>query len=116
MRRSSPKAGAELDANKALVTSFYERALNDRNLSIVADFLAPHYRQHNPTIEDGVEGLKKYLRWTKETHPQSRSQILRVYADGEFVILHVHRVRSPGTCGDAIVDLFRVEGGKIADS
>jgi predicted SnoaL-like aldol condensation-catalyzing enzyme len=109
MSRSSP------EENKALVTSFYEKALNDRNLSIVADFLAPYYRQHNPTIEDGVEGLKKYLRWIQETHPRSRSQILRVYADGDFVILHVHRVRTPGTEGDAIVDLFRLEGGKIAE-
>jgi predicted SnoaL-like aldol condensation-catalyzing enzyme len=109
MSQSSP------ERNKALVISFYEQALNDRNLGVVADVLAPYYRQHNPTIEDGVEGLRKYLRWIQETHPYARSQILRVYADGNFVILHVHRVRTPGTLGDAIVDLFRVEGGKIAE-
>jgi predicted SnoaL-like aldol condensation-catalyzing enzyme len=109
MSQSSP------ERNKALVISFYEQALNDRNLGVVADVLAPYYRQHNPTIDDGVEGLRKYLRWIQETHPYARSQILRVYADGDFVILHVHRVRTPGTLGDAIVDLFRVEGGKIAE-
>jgi predicted SnoaL-like aldol condensation-catalyzing enzyme len=109
MSQSSP------ERNKALVISFYEQALNDWNLSVVADFLAPNYRQHNPTIEDGVEGLRKYLRWIQETHPYARSQILRVYADGDCVILHVHRVRTPGTPGDAIVDLFRVEGGRIAE-
>jgi hypothetical protein len=55
MSQSSP------ERNKALVISFYEQALNDRNLSVVADFLAPYYRQHNPTIEDGVEGLRTSL-------------------------------------------------------
>jgi predicted SnoaL-like aldol condensation-catalyzing enzyme len=95
MSQSSP------ERNKALVISFYEEALNDRNLSVVADFLAPYYRQHNPTIEDGVEGLRKYLRWIQETHPYARSKILRVYADGDFVILHFHPVRTPGTPGDA---------------
>ena len=84
-----------LEKNKAFVTAFYERALNERNLDVVADYLTPYYRQHNPTIADDVEGLKAYLRWIKDSHPQAHSQILRVYADGDYVILHVHRIRTP---------------------
>lgn len=108
--------GTEIsERNKAIVTAFYEHALNERNLEVVSEYLTPYYKQHNPTIADDVEGLKTYLRWIQENYPQARNKILRVYADGDFVILHVHRVRSPGTRGDAIVDLFRLESGKIAE-
>jgi predicted SnoaL-like aldol condensation-catalyzing enzyme len=38
-----------------------------------------------------------------------------VFADGDYVLLHVHRLRTPGTRGDAIVDIFRLENGKIVE-
>ena len=31
------------------------------------------------------------------------------------MILHVHSVREPGTRGRAIIDLFRLENGKIVE-
>jgi predicted SnoaL-like aldol condensation-catalyzing enzyme len=31
------------------------------------------------------------------------------------VILHVHAVRQPGTAGSAIVDIFKLENGKIVE-
>ncbi|CAB3811481.1 hypothetical protein LMG1860_00213 [Achromobacter denitrificans] len=31
------------------------------------------------------------------------------------MILHVHAVREPGTRGSAIVDIFRLEQGKIVE-
>jgi predicted SnoaL-like aldol condensation-catalyzing enzyme len=102
------------DENKALVSEFYELALNQRNFDRASRYLG-EYRQHNPLIEDGAEGLKKYLRWIEENFPKSYSHVFRVFADGDTVILHVHRVRTPGARGDAIVDLFRVEDGKIRE-
>ncbi|WP_084801101.1 ester cyclase [Bradyrhizobium sp. Tv2a-2] len=102
------------ERNKALVTEFYEIASDRRNVEAVDKYLGA-YRQHNPTIEDGVEGLKKYLHWIQSNFPESRSTILRVIGESDTVVLHVHRVRTPGTRGDAIVDLFRVENGKIVE-
>lgn len=34
---------------------------------------------------------------------------------GDYVILHVHAVREPGTRGSAIMDIFRLEHGKIVE-
>ena len=51
----------------------------------------------------------------EEKFPNSRSEIKRVFADGDYVILHVHAVREPGTRGNAIVDIFRLEDGKIVE-
>jgi predicted SnoaL-like aldol condensation-catalyzing enzyme len=39
---------------------------------------------------------------------------LRV-VDGDFVILHVHSVREPGERGSAIIDIFKLESGKIVE-
>jgi len=51
----------------------------------------------------------------KEKFPKSRSEIKRVIADGDLVVLHVHSVREPGQRGRAIVDIFRLENGKIVE-
>ena len=32
-----------------------------------------------------------------------------------YVIVHVHAVREPGTRGSAIVDIFKLENGKIVE-
>ncbi len=44
-----------------------------------------------------------------------RSEIKRSFVDGDYVILHVHAIREPGTRGNAIVDIFRLENGKIVE-
>ena len=52
---------------------------------------------------------------TVEKFPASRSEIKRVIADGDYVILHVNAVREPGPRGNAIVDIFKLENGKIVE-
>jgi len=47
--------------------------------------------------------------------PRSRGEIKRVFADGDYVTLHVHAVRTPGERGSAIVDIFKLENGKIVE-
>jgi predicted SnoaL-like aldol condensation-catalyzing enzyme len=104
-----------LEANKALVQAFYQNALNERDADVADSFLGDTYKQHNPMIEDDRAGLRKYLNWIRENFPQAKSEVVSVFAEGDVVILHVHRVRTPGTRGDAIDDIFRVAEGKIVE-
>jgi predicted SnoaL-like aldol condensation-catalyzing enzyme len=106
---------ADLEQKKATVLAFYETALNQRNADAAIQYVGSRYRQHNPLVADEYPGLRKYLAWIQENFPQSHSKILRVFADDDYVLLHVHRVRAPGTRGDAIVDIFRLEDGKIVE-
>lgn len=106
---------AQLEANKKNVVEFYEKAINQKDFEAASKYLGSRYTQHNPTAPDGPEGLKGFLAFLKGKFPQSRSEIKRVFADGDYVILHVHAVREPGTRGRAIVDIFKLENGKIVE-
>jgi len=106
---------AQEEANKKVVVDFYEKAINQKDFEAASKYFGNRYVQHNPGAADGPEGLKAFLGFLKEKFPQSRSEIKRVFADGDYVILHVHAVREPGTRGSAIVDIFKLEGGKIVE-
>ena len=113
---ASPAWGdAKEEANKKVVKEFYEAALNKKDFEAASKYLGAKYVQHNPRAADGAEGLKSYLAFLKERSPKSKSEIKRVLADGDLVILHVHAVREPGTLGQAIIDIFKVENGKIVE-
>lgn len=108
------KYTAEEEQNKAIVLDFYEKGLNQKDFAAVSHYLGK-YIQHNPNAEDGPEGFRKFIAFLKETYPQSHSRIRQVFVDGDYVILHVHAVREPGSRGSAIVDIFRLKDGKIEE-
>ena len=115
---SAPAMAAETAAEKANianVTAFYNAALNDKDYAKAEPYLGDRYIQHNPTAADGKEGFKAFLQFLKDNAPNSKSEIKRAFADGDYVILHVHSVRQPGTRGNAIVDIFRLDKGKVVE-
>ena len=103
------------EANKKTVIAFYEAALNHKDFAAAQKYMGARYTQHNPTAPDGPEGLKKFLDFLRDKYPASHSDIRQAFADGDYVILHVHAVREPNTAGSAIVDIFKLENGKIVE-
>jgi predicted SnoaL-like aldol condensation-catalyzing enzyme len=103
------------DTNKKVVLEFYEKGLNQKDFDAASKFFGPRYVQHNPTAPDGIEGFKAFIGFLKEKFPDSHSEIKQSFADGDYVILHVHSVREKGTRGNAIVDIFKLENGKIVE-
>ncbi len=101
--------------NKKTVLVFYEEAINRKDFEKASKYLGPHYIQHNQNAADGADGLKNFIAFLREQYPNSHSEIKQVFEDGNYVILHVHAVRIPGTRGTAIVDIFRLENGKIVE-
>jgi predicted SnoaL-like aldol condensation-catalyzing enzyme len=85
-----------------LTSSAWADARSDANAKTVREFYE-------------ADGLKSYLAFMKDKFPKSHSEIKRVLTDGDYVILHVHAVREPGTLGQAIIDIFRLENGKIVE-
>jgi predicted SnoaL-like aldol condensation-catalyzing enzyme len=106
---------AHLEENKAIVVDFYNKALNDKDIDAAIAMMGPTYTQHNARIADGKEGFRQFFTAFKQKYPESRSKIVRVFAEGDYVILHVHMVREPGTRGEAVMDIFRLDGGKLVE-
>lgn len=103
------------EANRKTVLDFYEKGLNQKDTEAALAHVGDRYVQHNPNAADGAEGFRKFIGFLREKFPNSRSEIKRSFVDGDFVILHVHSVREPGTRGRAIVDIFKLENGKIVE-
>jgi predicted SnoaL-like aldol condensation-catalyzing enzyme len=106
---------AQTESNKAAVTRFYEKALNEGDADGALAEVGGRYVQHNPFAEDGKNGFRKFVDWRHAKFPHAHSDILKVFSDGDFVILHVHSVREPGTRGNAIIDIFKLENGRIVE-
>ena len=106
---------AQQEANRKAVLAFYEKGLNQKDADAAIAYMGNRYIQHNPNAADGPEGFRKFVAFLREKFPNSRGEIKRSFVEGDFVILHVHAVREPGTRGNAIIDIFKLEDGKIVE-
>jgi predicted SnoaL-like aldol condensation-catalyzing enzyme len=104
-----------MEQNKQTVRAFYRAAIIDKDFAAASRLVGPRYVQHNPQIADGLAGLEQFVGYLRTEFPQLRADIKNLFADGDFVIGHVHGVRIPGQRGTAIVDIFRLEDGKIVE-
>jgi predicted SnoaL-like aldol condensation-catalyzing enzyme len=104
----------QMERNKANVRAFYDLIINKKDFETARKlYVGPRYKQHNPLVKDYPEGLGEFINWLKENHPQANSEIVRIFADGDFVILQVHSQRPPNV-HRAIVEIFRcTEDGRI---
>jgi predicted SnoaL-like aldol condensation-catalyzing enzyme len=106
---------ATLAANKRVVLAFYDAAINKKDYDLAVTFLGSDYKQHNPTAGDGAAGLKGFIDFLKAKFPTQHGDIRQVIAEGNLVVLHVHSTRGDNTPGRAIVDIFRVDHGKVVE-
>jgi predicted SnoaL-like aldol condensation-catalyzing enzyme len=105
------------EKNKANTVAFYKKALFEGDVkNAFRSYAGGAYRQHNPLIEDGVEGVRKFVAWIMANHPDAHGEIKRVFADGDYVILHSHwHGLSDNPRSEAVVDIFRWEDGKVVE-
>jgi predicted SnoaL-like aldol condensation-catalyzing enzyme len=114
---TAPACGGTMeDQNKALVREFCDLAFNQHQPREAAKkYLGSHYRQHNPHAPDGAEAFAEHFEGFFTAHPTFRFDIQRMIAEGDLVVLHVHTKLDAQDRGKAVVDIFRVDHGKIAE-
>ena len=107
------------ELNKKSVVEFCEKAFNQKDFDAAKVYFGPQFVDHNPAASgDGtkdIEGIKRFLSFQRSKFPQSHFEIQRVIAEGDYVVIHLHSVREPGTRGRAVIDIFRLEQGKIVE-
>ena len=108
------RAQATAEANKRLVVDFYRMVFVDKKVREGFErYVAEGYIQHNPMVPTGREAAVKLL--SERIRPESIADIKRVIAEGDLVVLHVHSRANPQDRGRAIVDIFRVNDGRIVE-
>jgi predicted SnoaL-like aldol condensation-catalyzing enzyme len=106
----------QLEANKRTVREWHELAIDQRKPEeAVAKYLGPNYRQHNPGSGDGPEPFIAIVKRFAQIFPELRMEPKRIIAEGDYVVLHSHLILKPGDRGSAVVDIFRLENGKIVE-
>ncbi|MEK2644912.1 nuclear transport factor 2 family protein [Bdellovibrio sp. BCCA] len=109
-------ATSNVEANKKLVRDFYEMAFNQHKPTEAAKkYIGSKYIQHNPYVPNGAEAFYSYFEKHFKENPKSHVEIKRVMGDGDLVALHLLSKQNDTDRGRAIVDIFRVENGKIVE-
>lgn len=104
----------EQTRNKEVVLAFYQQMFGDKDVTAVDTYILPDYIQHNPYVADGAEPFKQAAKGWFEGQPKTKIDVQRIAADGDLVFIHV---RSKSATGKdvSVIDIFRLENGKIAE-
>lgn len=103
-------------ANAATVRAFYELIFIEHRVAEAFNLYGGDiYIQHSPGLPDGRAAVEAALVPYFRDNPLARSEILRVVAQGDLVMLHVHAKADPVDRGRAVVEIFRLEAGKIVE-
>jgi predicted SnoaL-like aldol condensation-catalyzing enzyme len=100
---------------KRLVLEFFDLAFVQRKPAEAAERYLSVYTQHNPMAPDGPELFVEFITQFQAMAPEMKFDIKRVIAEGDLVVLHYHLTMTPDDRGRAVVDIFRVDNGKIVE-
>jgi predicted SnoaL-like aldol condensation-catalyzing enzyme len=103
------------EKNLKAVLDFYDVIVNGRQYERAGEFLDDNYIQHKPEVETGAQGVLDFVRSVYDQAPLHRARIVRSFVDGDYVILHVHIMNAVEAPNLAVMDIFRVEDGKLME-
>lgn len=104
------------ELNKKIVTDFYNGVFIKHQVKAYSDrYIGTQYIQHNPYVPNGKAPFVTHFTQYFKEHPEAKNVIKRAIAQDDLVMLHVHSTENPQDQGKAIVDIFRVENGKIVE-
>jgi predicted SnoaL-like aldol condensation-catalyzing enzyme len=114
---------ARLAANKRLVYDFWREVFEGGHMELADKYMAESYIQHNPNVPTGraaFVGFFSKVAKPKPIEPRVKAPLVAITAEGDLVILSF--VREAADPKDATkkytttwFDMFRIEGGKIAE-
>jgi predicted SnoaL-like aldol condensation-catalyzing enzyme len=97
--------------NKQLAIDAMTALFQRHDASAVDRYYAPDYIQHNPNIPQGRDALRALVGAIDRSVFYEPGMVI---AQGDMVALH-GRIRGWAPEPQVVVDLFRIEGGKLAE-
>ena len=108
-------AADEVKNPAEIVTAGLKAAFVDFNAAALPDYFKEDYIQHNPGVPTGLAPLQGFLPKLKEMGLAAEPH--RMIVDGDLVAVHATYANAQAFGAETMVafDVFRVEGGKIAE-
>ncbi len=118
------------EENKAVVRRLYEEVINTGDLAWAEELLAPDFVEHEevpvPAGLQGTDAFKRFFSMMRTAFPDLHMDVHETIAEGDKVVARLsvrgtHRgefVGVPPTDNRIevlAIDVFRLEGGKIAE-
>ena len=101
--------------NLAIVLEFQEKVFNQHDMAVADRLLTDGYIQHNPRIPSGKAAFIAFFSKLGAMRPTLRSDVVRSAASGDLVFVHIRSSDGSGKGDAAIVNIYRVEHGRIAE-
>ena len=105
-----------MNTNKQLVQDYMQSVWVEQKIDQVGNFIADDLIQHNPNLLDGRKALEDFLPVLfNDLMPNLKWQVARVIAEDDLVVVHSLATTPAMPNGMAVVEIFRVESGKIVE-
>ncbi|MEV6392672.1 nuclear transport factor 2 family protein [Nocardia xishanensis] len=83
------------------------------NIEVLRDLLHEDFLEHSPGNPSGRDAFLDFLATAPVTG--ARLDIKRVVTDDEYAVVHYHMIEPGAGRGSAVVDIWRLEDGKIVE-
>ena len=102
------------ETNKKIAQTAYQRIFGDLDVSAVDEFISKDFIQHNPTLPDGIEGVRGVVQMlSSQGVPKQQIQFKHIVAQDDTVILHSRT--EMGGKEWRFIDIYRIEKGLLAE-
>ena len=107
--------------NVKVVIDFFQHLMNEHNFEYTLEkYGGDSYLQHNRAIPNEIRGLVGYVKTMVKRFPEYSFNVKKIFADGDFVILHSHTTmkakhRGNEEKGFIITDTFKLKNGKLSE-
>lgn len=116
-------ADPQLAANKRFVYDFWREVFEGGHMELADKYMAESYIQHNPNVATGRAAFIAFfskIAKPKAIEAKVKAPLVSIVAEGDYVILSfVREFADPADSTKKYTttwfDMFRIEGGKIAE-
>ena len=101
--------------NKELVAGMYHDFFNGHDVDSALKYVKTDYIQHNPGVRQGRQALMDAFREKFASDPTFSLKIEMMISDGDKIAVYLKNVDPEGNTKCRVVDIYRVEDGKLAE-
>jgi len=109
-------AGLSKKPNAQKAMAFLDMVFNQKKVKEGFDkYVGDKYIQHNPIAADGKDAAVEVLSKFMQMVPTWSYTFKHAYVDGDIAIIHSLVKAKPEERGNAVIDIFRFEKGKVVE-